>query len=206
MKMVCFLIASDWHCEEQVKKGDTSGKNEYTLKIAEERIERFFQGGVRLYDIMARDTRIPTIVLGLLGDFISGSIHEELVEINQLLPADAIRFAQIQIIRGIKFLLANTPKDVEILVVCHSGNHGRMTKKQRHASENGNSLEAFMYRNIMEGISPEVADRRGVPLLRAPLERQVRRPHAPRTRHQLWRRCGRYHDPGAQEDRSVEQG
>ena len=45
-------------------------------------------------------------------------------------------------------MLHKTPPDVNIIVVCHSGNHGRMTKHQRIATEAGNSLEQYMYLTI----------------------------------------------------------
>jgi hypothetical protein len=152
---VCFMIASDWHSEERVTLGDTSGKNEFNLKVAESRATKFFKGSLRLFEIMRKDTTINTIVLGLLGDFITNTLHEDAAESNELLPADAIHFAQGLLISGIQFLLANTPKDTEIIVVCHSGNHGRMTKKQRHATETGNSLEQYMYYNICDFFKAE---------------------------------------------------
>jgi hypothetical protein len=145
---VAFMIASDWHSEERVLPGDVSGMNEFNLEIFEERSTRYFQGGQRLWDILRKDTHIKTIVLALLGDFISNTLHEDQQESNLLLPADAIHNAQAKIINGIRFLLEHT--DSDLVVVCHSGNHGRMTKKQRHTTEAGNSLEQFMYYNIRD--------------------------------------------------------
>jgi hypothetical protein len=58
---------------------------------------------------------------------------------------DAAYNAQNHLIGGIDYILAHTPKDLELLVVCHSGNHARTTKKQRIATEAGNSLENYMY-------------------------------------------------------------
>lgn len=144
---VAVLIASDWHTEERVRRGDVSGKNEFNMDIAAQRIDRMFQGFLRLYQMTARDTYIPTIILAFLGDYISSNIHEELVELAALPPCDAIAWAQDKIIQGIQFLLDNT-KGVDFLFVGHSGNHGRITQKQRNATGEGNSLEAFMYRNI----------------------------------------------------------
>ena len=144
---VAFMIASDWHNEERVRRGDVSDLNEYNPEIFAKRADSFFKGGQRLWDIMRRDQKVPTIVLGLLGDFITGSIHEDGAESNYLAPADAIMNAEEKIVSGINFLLENT--DVQELVVpCHSGNHGRMTKKQRVSTEQGNSLELVMYRHL----------------------------------------------------------
>ena len=136
---------SDWHIEEKVLSEQVSNKNEYTLKIADARFLKLLHSSLKLYQIASRDTTIKTIILALLGDFITGSIHEDLAEANQLAPAEAAHKALSMIVSGIKFLLQNTPKDVSFVIPCHSGNHGRMTKKQRIATEAGNSLEYFMY-------------------------------------------------------------
>jgi hypothetical protein len=143
-------VFSDWHIEETVEKDDVSGMNEFNLVIGDARVTKAWQGFYRLYDILSRDTHIKDVIVALLGDFISNSIHEDLAETNGLLPTDAMYKAQNLIVSGLKFLLKNLPKDVKISVVCHSGNHGRMTVKQRGQSEAGNSLERFMYFNIRD--------------------------------------------------------
>lgn len=82
-----FMIASDWHNEERVNPGDVNGcKNEYNLDVFHDRSIRFFQGGQRLWEIMQKDVHVPTIVLALLGDFITGHIHPDSAETNFLLP------------------------------------------------------------------------------------------------------------------------
>jgi len=58
---------------------------------------------------------------------------------------DAAYNAQNHLIGGINYILEHTPKDLDLLIVCHSGNHARITKKQRIATETGNSLEHYMY-------------------------------------------------------------
>ena len=139
------FVWSDWHLEERVYPEQVSNKNEYNLKIFDERFLKLLHGCMAWYKIESTKTTILTIVLALLGDFITGSIHEDLAEANQLAPADAIHRAYSKIVTAIKFILENTPKNVSLVIPCHSGNHGRMTKEQRIATESGNSLEYFMY-------------------------------------------------------------
>lgn len=136
---------SDWHIEETVLPEQVSDKNEYNLEVMEARFHNLLHGTMAWWKIVSRDTTIKTIVLALLGDFITGSIHDDLAEGNSLAPAEAIHKAYSLIVGGIKFILQNTPKDVNLVIPCHSGNHGRMTKEQRIATEAGNSLEYFMY-------------------------------------------------------------
>lgn len=136
---------SDWHIEERVLPGQVGGRNEYNTKIRNERFHALCQGTLAWFGIENAKTTIKTFVLALLGDFITGSIHADLAEANILPPAEAIYEAQNMLMSGIKFLRYHLPSDVEIIVVCHSGNHGRMTVEQRIATETGNSLECYMY-------------------------------------------------------------
>lgn len=152
---VAVTVASDWHVEENVDPATVAGKNEFNLEIADKRITKYFQGSMRLYEIMARESSIKTIILACLGDFITNTIHEDLQESNNLLPAEAIYWAECRLVSGIRFLLEHAPKDVRFLIVCHSGNHGRMTKKQRGTTEAGNSLEHYMYHHMRDYFSGE---------------------------------------------------
>lgn len=135
-------VASDWHIEEKVG-AEVGGLNIFSIEIARQRAERFFQKTLRLTNLLAQDIKIPTIVLALLGDFISGDIHEEFAENSNLLPMHAIVEAQNLIAAGIRFLLNNS--DRNLVIPAHSGNHARTTLTTRSATENGHSLEYLMY-------------------------------------------------------------
>jgi hypothetical protein len=139
------MVWSDWHSEETVLPEQVSGKNEFNLDIFHERFWNLLRGNLAWFKINAAATTVKTIVLALLGDFITGSIHDDLMEGNQLQPAQAIHNVFSYLVKAIDYVLENTPKDVELIIPCHSGNHGRMTHEQRIATEAGNSLEYFMY-------------------------------------------------------------
>ena len=139
------MVWSDWHSEETVLPEQVSGKNEFNLKIFHERFWNLLRGNLAWFKINAAATNIKTVVLALLGDFITGSIHDDLMEGNQLQPADAIYNVFSYLATAVQYFLDNTDPDVEIIIPCHSGNHGRMTHEQRIATEAGNSLEYFMY-------------------------------------------------------------
>lgn len=146
-------LASDWHVGEKVTFGQTNGLNEYNPTIAKARGIKYFQGGLRLTEILGKDVQINRIVLALLGDFITGHLHLDAVETNYLPPVEETLFAQDIIASGIKFILENSKLD--ILVVCHSGNHGRTSKFAHFGSENGHSLEYFMYHSLAQMFSHE---------------------------------------------------
>ena len=149
------IVLSDWHSEEEVLSGAVGGKNEHNLEIGAARVQRALDGGLCWFNINRRATTIKTLVMGYLGDFISGSIHEDLAESNLLPPTEAIYRAQGLLIGATRFVLKNTPSDVEIIIVCHGGNHGRTTHKQRIATETGNSLEQYMYYTLRDYFQTE---------------------------------------------------
>lgn len=139
-------LASDWHIEEQVKSSQVNGLNKFDINIAKERAEKFFKVTAQLIKVHQKEYEINTHILALLGDFISGSIHDDLMEGNNIQPTEAIWEAQKLIASGIEYLLKNT--DVNLIIPCSAGNHSRITAKQRMTTEYGNSLEILMYRQM----------------------------------------------------------
>jgi len=146
-------VASDWHIEEEVRQGKAIRNNRYNLAVAKKRADRFFQKIVSLTRKEQQDVVINNLVLALLGDFISGNIHEELLENCSLRPMEAIDEVQGMIESGINFLLEHTA--LNLTIVCHVGNHSRITKKIHHATEIGNSIETAMYRSLNRRFSNE---------------------------------------------------
>lgn len=144
-----FMIASDWHVEERVDPRTVNGQNKYDLDISRKCAEQYFRNGLRLVQINRQATTIKNLVFAILGDFITNDIHEELVEINQLPPMDAALRARDYLASGIEFLLKEGGFD-EIVIPCHSGNHGRTTKSVHVSTEKGHSLEYMMYDSLAQ--------------------------------------------------------
>jgi hypothetical protein len=138
---------SDWHGEELVTLGETSGLNESNPEIITERALRAFRGILRLTQLLQQDVKIDNLVLALLGDFITNDIHgAENAEKNALQPTHALVFVQNLLINGLQFLLDNSK--LTITLPCHTGNHGRTTQTTRFGAENGHSLEYLMYLHL----------------------------------------------------------
>jgi hypothetical protein len=138
------ILASDWHTEEVVTLAQTSGLNEFNAAICKERVERFFRASLNLIkNHLNAGVEIHTVVLALLGDFITNHLHEEAAETNGALPIHAIIQAQNYIASGIQYYLDNSP--YQFVIPCKVGNHGRTTKTNRFATETGHSLEYLMY-------------------------------------------------------------
>jgi hypothetical protein len=146
-------LASDWHIEEGVKSSQVNGLNKFDLDIAKQRAEKFFTVVAKLIKVHQKEYNVETLILALLGDFISGSIHDDLKEGNDIQPTEAIWEAQKLIASGIEFLLKET--NVNLVIPCSAGNHSRITEKQRVQTEYGNSLEILMYRQMEKYFNKE---------------------------------------------------
>jgi len=142
------VVASDWHIEERVRGSETNNLNTFDLAVAKKRVDDFFKVVLRLTEIEQQNTPIKTMVLALLGDFITGHIHEEMLETTSLAPVEAAVEALGFLQGGIDFLLKNS--DLNLVVPCKVGNHSRITKKSRNATELGNSLELFIYKALQQ--------------------------------------------------------
>ena len=155
-----FAIAGDWHVEETVDPRTVNGLNEYSLEIAERRIAQFFHSTLRLVEIERSGTKIENLVLVLLGDMMTGYIHDELQESNGLSPTETVLWLRQRIKGGLELLKAKGGFK-RILVTCSYGNHGRTTKKPRHATGAKNSYEWMMYhmlRDDVPGVEWMIAD------------------------------------------------
>ena len=115
------LCASDWHIEERIDLSTVNGLNEFNLEIAKESANNFFARGVRLIEVFGKDTDINDVVLWLGGDFISGYIHEELMESNYLTPIEATMVVMDMLSNGINYILKNTK--CRLTIPTSVGNH-----------------------------------------------------------------------------------
>jgi len=142
------LVCSDWHTEEVVDPKTINYRNEYNPAIAERRIAYLFEGAAWMLEQWSGGWDIDEMVVGLLGDLISGYIHDELLEGNAMSPVEAVLFAQGLAERGLLYLLERCPQLKRITVPCCFGNHGRTTQRRRVATAAANSFEWLMYRSL----------------------------------------------------------
>ena len=146
--MVPIVIASDWHVDEIVIPAKVRGLNEYNRDIFLKRSGAFFSHTLAMVDLFRHIRKIDTLVLALLGDFITGSIHEENRGDTWCPPVEAIGFVQGVLIGGIEKLLREGDFK-RVVIPCAVGNHARITKKPFHQREVENSLETFAYAGIV---------------------------------------------------------
>lgn len=148
------VLLSDWHIEENVTAASVTHLNEFNPKVAEQRVKRVAWKILEYLDRYCPMAKV--LYLGLMGDFITGYIHEELLETNEMSPPEAVLFAKDLICAVIDLLLKKGVKKI-VCVTVH-GNHSRMSPKERIKSSAANSLEWMMYQDLtrLYSLNPRV--------------------------------------------------
>ena len=117
---------SDTHIGEFVDLQQMAGLNTYDFDIFNNRLYGWANQLVTLAELRRNSVSIPELVVPLLGDMISGDIHEELSHTN-------LDNCMMQMIRGATLisqaLMYMAPHFEIVRVPCVVGNHGRMTRK-----------------------------------------------------------------------------
>lgn len=146
-RATAIICATDWHVEQTVSKAAVNGLNRFNLSIARKRVEKLWQKAVFWLNHARGISNIEDAILWLGGDFISGYIHDELVEGNSLSPTEAILESKRLITSGIEHILKHSNLK-SLTIVTNYGNHGRTTQKYRVATAHRNSYEWAMYKGI----------------------------------------------------------
>lgn len=151
-KEECTVITQlgDVHIDEVVNPNITNNLNSYNAEIAEIRMERYFTRLIYMIRLQRRaGIKIDNLVLHLVGDFISGWIHDELIETNSMSPIKATRLVEQLLVKGIK-TLSEMGDLVKIVIPCSIGNHSRTTKKNHFKNTFDTSYEALIYQHLSD--------------------------------------------------------
>ena len=117
---------SDTHVGEQVYTDQMIGINSYDWDLFNQRLYGWANQLLNLVNYRRNIAPVDNLIVPMLGDMISGDIHEELARSN-------ISNCMEQMIRGANLiaqaLMFLAPHFKSIKVPCVVGNHGRMTRK-----------------------------------------------------------------------------
>lgn len=127
------LFTSDFQCGEVVRAEEIDGLNEYNLDEFCSRYGKMIFKTVNLAEESTGATDFPGIIYLRGGDAISGQIHEELCQTNDLsaIPACKLLFQQEK-----EGILRLRNKFGKVRVISLPGNHGRTTLKS-HSKKYG---------------------------------------------------------------------
>jgi hypothetical protein len=141
------LFLSDLHWGETVYPSQINGVNEYSIRIAKERMTTCINSAAHLLKIISPKLDYPGIVLPLGGDLISGNIHDELTATNELNSMPAV-LDLYSVLVGTIGSLADTFGHV--FLPCVSGNHGRDTRKIWNKDRHATSFDWLICRFLAE--------------------------------------------------------
>ena len=119
-------IWSDFHLDEMVDLDEMDGINEYSREIAEKRFDNVVNDTVKLLKQYSTGAHIEGIVVNILGDMLTGEIHDELSRTNYAPPPASIVHWVPLLAAGLKHL---ADEFGQVFVPCVDGNHDRTYKR-----------------------------------------------------------------------------
>ena len=136
------LFASDWHWGEVVDPEQINGVNRFNLKIAHARAKKLVSRTIDLLKNHMVNPSYPGIVFALGGDMVSGDIHDELRESNELATIPTVLDLLEVLCASIRSLADAFGK---VYVPAVTGNHGRNTLKIRAKGRVHTSYDWLLY-------------------------------------------------------------
>ena len=117
---------TDTHIGEDIDYQQMAGLNSYSFKIFNIRLSGWASTVLKLVELRRASVPIDELIIPMLGDMISGDIHDELIKTNQdNVMGQMIRGASL-IAQAVLYL---APHFEKVTIPCVVGNHGRMTRK-----------------------------------------------------------------------------
>ena len=139
------LFASDWHFAEIVRPSEIGGVNEYNIAIAKERARMFITTAIDLLRNRLASGNYPGVVFALGGDMISGDIHEELSETNEIPTLAAV----VELASVLAWCVETLADEFgKVFIPCVTGNHGRLTRKPRAKRRNFTNFDWLLYQIV----------------------------------------------------------
>jgi len=151
---VPLTIWSDWHAGEVVNPRELHGLNEFNSRIMESRVRTLVDTTIHLCRNHGPGN-YPGAVVCLLGDFISGGLHPELLRSDDL--------SQIQATLHVRDTLAWAIEKMaeefgSLFLPCTSGNHGRNTHKSEYKGTVYQNFDWLIYEMLIR----HFADRKDI--------------------------------------------
>jgi len=122
------LLLSDLHIGETIRKEQMGGLNEYNFEEFVRRYQYVIDKTIRFAIENMAMHQFPELEVQMLGDMVSGIIHEELSETNCLNIVEQAHLGALVVAQGLIDLAQHFPL---VKVHCVSGNHGRLGKQKR---------------------------------------------------------------------------
>ncbi|KKQ94739.1 MAG: hypothetical protein UT21_C0012G0001 [Candidatus Woesebacteria bacterium GW2011_GWA1_39_11b] len=139
------LVLSDWHFGEVISPSQVFDVNTYNLEIAKNRAMEIIDKTIDLSFNHIANAKYPGIVVAILGDQISGNIHDELriTAEKEVLPTI------LELVGTMASCLTKLADAFgKVFVPCVAGNHGRLDKKPRAKNMAFSNYDWFSYQML----------------------------------------------------------
>lgn len=136
------LMLSDLHLDEVVDLHEMDGINEYNREIANVRLERTVNGTVDLLKNYVSGVHYDGMVVALLGDVLTGEIHDELARTNEAPTAASVVYWVPRLASALRHLAEEFGR---IYVPCVDGNHDRYYPKTPRKKRAESSFAWIIY-------------------------------------------------------------
>ncbi len=132
---------SDFHVGEVVRPEEMNWYNAYNPEIAEQRVRRFFERTILVAREYLQGVDYDGIVVPSLGDTISGDIHDEFRETNELSNYEAAPIVVPWLVQGLGELADEFGR---VHVPCVPGNHPRDSRKPRYKKRSAHNADTLV--------------------------------------------------------------
>jgi len=119
---------SDFHIGEVVSGEETDGLAWYDFETFAARFQKMIDTSLSICFDKLTGYNLPRLEVFMLGDMVSGVIHDELVETSDGTVMEWLLDGAHVVAQGLRDLAAEFP---EVRVTCVVGNHGRLSKQVR---------------------------------------------------------------------------
>lgn len=133
---------SDWHWGETVFPDQVNGVNEFNLAIAQARARKLVERTIQLLKHHVVNPKYPGLVICLGGDMVTGDIHEELKETNDVPTLSALLDLFGVLCWAIKTMAAEFGR---VFLPCVPGNHGRTSRKPQAKNRSFTNYDWLLY-------------------------------------------------------------
>lgn len=117
---------SDRHLGEVIAPEEIHGWNGYDVATCQRRVRRFMNAACELGRRWMADTVCDGVLYTMAGDEISGDIHDELIQTNEIGSLESVQVAAELHVSGLRQLAGEYGR---VHVTAVPGNHGRTTRK-----------------------------------------------------------------------------
>ena len=139
------LVGSCWHIGEVINKSEMGGLNEYNFDIFCRRLQYLVQTAISFTTDNMKTHAFSDLQVLLTGDMVSGIIHDELSQTNDLNIVEQATVGALVTAQAIQQLASAFPK---VVVTCVVGNHGRVVPEKYFKHKQQINWDFVFYTNL----------------------------------------------------------